>query len=360
MTVKKQYPRAPAAKGMRQRVARKICMAVALAFCLPGCTEEPSETTEQRKPEGPPAQATSTLDEGMSPTDHNTQMMARVDDQVITAEDLRACLRVRPLPEHVADMNAAIRDRLEEVLIRELLYREAVHLGIDHQPQVRQQIQGIVAQVLLQQMVEAPVHQTQITEAELRRYYEEHRSDFSRPEQCRLGDIFVAAAASLPAVEREKKKERAKAILAEALAGKAKAFSELIRHHSDQPEAHRKGDTGFFDVEGRPVGLHDELITAAFSLDSVGQILDRVVETPDGFHVVMLAGRRAAVEQPLDQVRNQILQKVYQDKLARARKAYIQTLWDQADVGVNEQALTEMSKGLTAEHNASFPAGPLR
>ena len=57
----------------------------------------------------------------------------------------------------------------------------------------------------------------------------------------------------------------------------------LVRKYSDLNPGYPRGDTGFFDRGGKPVGLPSPLVEAAFSIPSNGIVLDRVVETADGW-----------------------------------------------------------------------------
>jgi len=139
------------------------------------------------------------------------------------------------------------------------------------------------------------------TEEELAAYFQEHRADYSQPEQVKASHILVAT------------REEAEAVLAEI--GQGASFEELARERSTCPSASAGGDLGWFG-RGQMVGPFEEV---AFSME-VGEISD-VVETDFGFHVVLLSDHRDAaepeMEEVLDQVRADLVEEVETERLQR-------------------------------------------
>ena len=239
-----------------------------------------------------------------------------------------------------------MRRRLEELVLAEALYAEALRRGIDREPDIRQTIRQVVVQRLLEREVDRPVFERKIAEEELKKYYEAHLADFVRPEQARASDIFFAAPEGGDAAVREAKREQAEAVLAEALALQDSrfGFGELVLKHSDEPAGRPKGDTGFFDREGKPAGIPGALAEAAFAVDRPGALVRSVVAAPEGFHVAMLTGRRAAVSRPFEDesVRREIDDRIRTEERRRRHDEFVRGVRDAAAVTVDDAALGEL------------------
>jgi parvulin-like peptidyl-prolyl cis-trans isomerase-like protein len=288
-------------------------------------------------------------------------VLAQVGEQSIDADYLQSYLSIRPQPPHAQVTTETIRQRLEELIVSEVLYREALRLQLDRRPQVRWQIQQLLAQQLLEEKINQPIRQKKITDAELRAYYKKNSQEFNRPAQVRLADIFIAVDPGLTAQKKQEFKEYAGQILAAAkkIEAKASGFGDLIEKYSDIHPNYPKGSTGFFDSSGAPVGLEVQLAREALKIKKVGQIHDRLIETPLGYHVVMLVGRRAAVHKPFGQVNEPIRKRIYRERLAQARDNYIQSLKAKSKITINSEVVAAIAKTTKKTGEASpFSVGP--
>lgn len=273
-------------------------------------------------------------------------IIARVGEEGIDVGYLNSYLSIRPQPPHAQVTAEAIQKRLEELIVSEVLYREALRLQLDRRSQIRWQIQQILAQQLLQEKINQPIRQKKITDAELRAYYKKHSQVFNRPAQIRLADIFIAVDPELTAQKKQEFKDYAGQVLtaAKEIEAKASGFGDLILKYSDTHPKYPKGSTGFFDSTGQPVGLEVELAREAFKIKKVGSICDRVIETPLGYHIIMLVGKRDAVHKPFGQVKEPIRKRMYQELLAQARENYILSLKAKSKITINSEAVAAIAK----------------
>lgn len=267
--------------------------------------------------------------------------VAWVGDGAITAGELRASLAAHP-PAGAPDQAAArVRKRLDDLIAFEALYREALRQGVDRIPDLRRTIRELLVQRFLDEQVNRPAQSRPVTDEEVGAYYEAHRSEFVRPEQVRLGDIYLAVPQGADATVREERRAAAAKILEEARAASREpsGFSELVRKRSDTNPLYPLGDTGFFDREGKPQGLPAALVEAGMSLSATGEVLDRLVEAPEGFHVIMRTGRRAAENRPLEQVRHEIEGRIRRDERLRAQDDLVRRLRGETPPKIDEAAL---------------------
>lgn len=268
--------------------------------------------------------------------------IARVGDTSITAADLEEYLTYRPLSSPSSPAREAIEQRLDEMITSEALYQEALRRNLHQDPKMRRIIRQILTQKLMEDEVEKKVFSRTIGREEIQSYYDQHANEFNRPEQVRLADIFIAGDPKADPKRRAERKKKAEGILAEALEGKRKMdFGELIKKYSDSHPQYPLGDTGYFDAEGKPVGLEAKLAEEAFKLRSVGQICDHLVETPQGYHVIMLVEKRPAIRVPLDEVKSHLERRIRNRELEEKQNAYIEQIKEKSAIQKHEQALSE-------------------
>jgi parvulin-like peptidyl-prolyl isomerase len=297
---------------------------VLLVF-LAGCAKE--ETSEKKAAEAPAKAAAA--------------VVARVGDHAITTEDFMSYLASRPVSRYAGTVNKEVESRLDARITEEVLYREALRLKLDQDPELNHRIRQMLTQKLIDEEVNRKEWGREIGETELNAYYEKHRDEFNRPAQVRLADIFVAVPSGASKKDKDEKRKKAKQVLSEALKikGQRAAFGALMNKYSDTPQTHRRGDTGFIDAEGRPAGVDKKLAAAGFTLDPMGSVYSKVVETTDGFHVIMLTGKRPAINRPLASVENQIKQRIRRDNVSAARQAYIDSLKKGTEIQINAEVL---------------------
>jgi parvulin-like peptidyl-prolyl isomerase len=294
-----------------------------------------------------------------------SSIAAHVDEQSIDTDYLMSYLSTLPLPAYSQLTAKTIEQRLEELITSEVLYRQALRIGLDRRPEIRHRIQQILAQNLLEEKVNKAVREQEITDRELQAYYNEHIDEFQRPAQVRLADIFIAVAPAAGSGQRKQKKEQAEKALAEGLAHKDErlGFGRRILKYSDTPEKYPKGNTGFFDVGGKPVGLDTKLAREAFKLEKVGQVCEHIIKAADGYHIIMLAGKREAVNTPFEGVKEQLRRRMYRERIELAQAEYIEGLKQKCRIKINQDVFDEFvreqevkAKALEVGRKGGFPA----
>jgi peptidyl-prolyl cis-trans isomerase C len=274
--------------------------------------------------------------------------VAKVGQRVITVEELRGYLSTRPESLKLSATRETLEGLLEEMILEEVLYQEALRQKLDRKPEVRRTIRRMLIQKLLDDHLMQAVWSREIEEAEIRQYYEKHEAEFNRPEQVRAADIYIAVPGDASEQAREALREKAEAVLAKALRVREEraGFGILISEHSDTHPGYPKGDTGFFDMEGKPPGIDRRLAQAAFNLERVGSVAEEVIETAEGYHVIMLIGRRAAVERPLEEVRSEIKPRIQREAAARVRRDYMERLTQKGEIHTERDQLAAMVEEL--------------
>jgi peptidyl-prolyl cis-trans isomerase D len=162
----------------------------------------------------------------------------------------------------------------------------------------------------------------EVSDEELKEVYERRITEFQAPEERRASHILITV--SSDASDEEKTAAEAKANdIYQQLQTTPNRFAELARANSGDPgSAERGGDLGFFQ-RGFMVSEFED---AAFAL-SKGEI-SAPVKTQFGFHIIRLDEVKAVQTTPFEQVREQLLKEVREDRVQEAYLEAAQTFSD--------------------------------
>jgi len=164
-----------------------------------------------------------------------------------------------------------------------------------------------------------------IAHEEVQKYYDEHKKEFQRPEQVVLREIFVSTDgkkdSEIPELEK-----KAKTMLERVKNGED--FGELAKRYSDGTTAKNGGELGVFD-HGQ---LAKDIEDTVFKLNK-GQMTD-VIRTKTGFLILRVEQRFEAGLQPLDKVENEVMNRLYVQRMDPALRQYLQTLREESYVVV--------------------------
>lgn len=155
-------------------------------------------------------------------------------------------------------------------------------------------------------------HAAKVTDEELKNYYQANIERYRTPEERRASHILIPAAASASAEDKAKAKAQAEDLLKQIKSSPGK-FAELAAKFSKDPgSAEKGGDLGFF---GR--GLMVKPFDAAVFALKVGELAGPV-ETQYGYHIIRLDAVKPSQATPFEAVKQQIVDEVRKPKLGRA------------------------------------------
>ena len=275
-------------------------------------------------------------------------VVAQVGNNTISADDFKAFLATRPRSYQRQMSEEEMRKRLDEILLEEVLFQEALRLEIDQHPDVRRRYRTMLTQKLMDEQINRKQWNREVTDEELQAFYDQHSAEFNRPAQARIADIFIGLPDGATDAQKTELQKKAEEVLAQALAlkGQRAGFGRLVRQYSSPHKLYGKGATGFFDIQGQPLGVDKQLAQAAFELERVGSMAEQVIATPEGFHVIMLVGKRAALHRPMESVKNQIKRRIQREGVDKARQEFIETLKAQAEIKVDQAAVSAVQAEL--------------
>jgi parvulin-like peptidyl-prolyl isomerase len=160
-----------------------------------------------------------------------------------------------------------------------------------------------------------------IPRSEIEQYYEEHKQEFVRSEGVRLLEILIATEGK-PQEELPAIKKKAQDLLARAQKGEP--FAELARRHSESQSAQNGGDIGIFR-SGKLRKEIDEVVSNA----KEGFITD-LIEVPNGYLILKVAERYREGLALLEEVQDEIRNRLMMPKMQPAMRTYLTTLREEA------------------------------
>jgi peptidyl-prolyl cis-trans isomerase SurA len=187
----------------------------------------------------------------------------------------------------------------------------------DYKTQIRN---GILTQEVIRQQVGGRLD---IPSEEVKKYYDAHKDQFTRPEQVELAEIFLSTEGKSP---EEISAVRTKADDLHNRVVKGENFTEIAKRYSEGSTAKDGGDLGRFE-RGQ---LAPQLEESVFKLDR--NALTDVIQTKTGFEILRIENHYDAGLQPLDKVDNEITNKLYTQKMEPALRNYLAELREESYV----------------------------
>lgn len=160
-----------------------------------------------------------------------------------------------------------------------------------------------------------------VPRAEIQKYYEEHKGEFDREERVFLRDILVSTEGKddkgIAAAEK-----KAKDLVGRARKGEK--FPELARDNSDAVTAEKFGELGWFKKED----LGDQFREVVFQADR--NFVTDPIRTANGFVILKVEEKHKAGLAQLEEVENEIMEKIYMPKMQPAVREYLTRLRQEA------------------------------
>jgi peptidyl-prolyl cis-trans isomerase C len=245
------------------------------------------------------------------------KVAAVVNGRVITTKELDD--RVAGLGVSGRSLAADQKDRLlDQLVVESVLLQEANRRGVARDAEVRKMLREAERQILIGRLLEMlrKEKEAPVTEAQVAQFYEANRDNFKQPDSYRVSHILAADA------------ETAKKGLERVKGGEP--FAKVAEELSIDPSKSRGGDIGFFS-KGQVIPEFEE---AAMKL-KVGEI-SGVVQTPLGYHIILLSEKKPAHQKPLEEVKDQIHQGLQGQQGQQAVQSVIQELRSKAQIKIKE------------------------
>jgi len=170
-----------------------------------------------------------------------------------------------------------------------------------------------------------------------REQYEVNKDKYALvPEQRKSSHILFA---SPPGVPRDELMVEARAVLDQLRAGAD--FTEMVKQHSDEPNAAAK--RGRFDrwVAFGEVGVSPPYSEGLFSIDKVGEYAD-LVQTEFGVHIIRLDAIKEKFHKSFDEVRPEIIAQLEAEYRQLAMKDFVSQFQMSEDTVIDNEAVEKI------------------
>jgi peptidyl-prolyl cis-trans isomerase SurA len=286
------------------------------------------------------------------------RILVQVNDDIITMSevnrelaDFRREAETKYSGEQLEDMvQKAEKQVVENLIQQKLLYQKAIELGFNANVDTRvsaylQEIikryklkdtdelekaleqQGTTLRDFRERIRKEMINRDLVQEfvgsritllyQEVEKYYKDHESEFSTPEEVTLSEIVLPTngddAGTL---------ERANEICRRAAQGES--FATLASQYSKGVTANKGGSSGTYEI-GK---LNPETVSAIANLKE--SELSKPQKLKDSYVIYRIDSRKPAVVPPLDQVRDQIRDRLYEKKFAPEFDRFIAQLKEDA------------------------------
>jgi peptidyl-prolyl cis-trans isomerase C len=291
-----------------------------------GCTHERRDRT------GPAPDARDAVT-GLTPAEAQ-EVLARVGDRTITLGQYAASLARMDRFERLRyQSEERQKELLDEMIRTEILAQEAKKRGLAADPEVQLRTMQALRDELLMDIKRSLPKPEELSEREVREYYASHKSELTEPKRHRVLAIVIGSP------------EVAKRVAQEAVDATGERWAELAKKYSldrrgleanAAPEL--AGDLGFVSAPGELRGenaeVPEEVRSAVFRLDRLGQVLPEPVFARNKHYIVRLGGVSAARERTLTDadgaIRAELLRQRYLEEerrlLARLAERYPVTI----------------------------------
>ncbi len=260
--------------------------------------------------------------------------MVKVNDVTITAEALEQVFaQMSPMQLHELKDPARMDDFLSRVVKTELMAEEARRRGYDKDPEVVAIYKNKIASLMHRRFADE-ADKGEVTDEDLRKYYDEHSEDYHKPEKRRARQIVISD------------EEKAEAMLKDILDRKVKQqdFRKMAKENTEDAETQKQGgDLGFFtrvaDRKKDDPEIDPSIVETVFALKTNGDVYPKLIKTDKGYHIVMLTGQRKKIDFSFEDSRERLKVLVKREKRKEAIESSIEKLKERYPVEIYEENL---------------------
>ncbi len=287
------------------------------------------------------------------PTTPPGDPIAKVGDTTLTVEQIQKKLDEQSPFVRVRYTDPAKKKEFLDSQVRfEVLAAEAFARGMDQDPEVLDATKKIIVQKLTRDEFDGRVKISDVTDADLEKYFKAHEAEYQKPEMVRASDLAIAFGADKVAAKKKAEEAHKKANDKEKLKDR-NHFKELVAATStDEATKRAGGDLRYLSA----AEIEEKLGPAArewlFSGATINE-LSPVIEGKDAWHVFLRTGKRPAVARTFEQVKNQIKNVVFREKRTAAFNTLVEELSKKHGVTVYEDKLDKVKV------NAQMPPGAM-
>lgn len=252
----------------------------------------------------------------------------RVGREVTTVAQIQSQLDQMSWHDRSRYTTRAEREKyLAALLDQQVLAAEAERAGYANAPEVLAAARKAMVTKLLKERVGNGPRPGEVTDADVRTYYDAHPSEFGVPEKARVGILYVTNAAKAQAVQAEV--EQALSGSGAGIEERLDAFASMVKKYTEEPSARDVA----ISIGLAGSNFPPEVVSAAAALHQVGAI-SPLVETERGYYLLQLKERIAGSVRPFEEVKGHAARAASEQLRDRKVAALVEQLKGAAGVEV--------------------------
>ncbi len=292
----------------------------------------------------------------LQPAVHDGPAVAKVGITPITRDQIIEAIRAQgqAAPRRYKDVGE-VKQFVEDQVRLELLAQAALERGLDHDPEVIAAARKVMVRKLLERdLGEATFNEegVVVSEKEMQAYYDRNRDQYMQPEMRRIAHIQLSP---------DDKGQATAAALITELAAKTDnraLFKTMAQRFSTASESRDRGGELLFKTKQE---LASEL-GVSFANDVFGlgtnEMAAHPVQSTKGWHVVRVVAVREALARPIDEVRDEIREKLLKNQRSLAFDKYLVELRARYPIAIYDDKLALVVEGLQRSIEAAQEPTP--
>ncbi|HEV8659423.1 MAG TPA: peptidylprolyl isomerase [Thermoanaerobaculia bacterium] len=246
-----------------------------------------------------------------TPADDQQKIVAVINGETITKAKLD--LLYNSMPAQMRSQYEKSGGKiafLDNYVAKRLMLQEAIKSGFDKRPDVQATLDAARESALFDKYIKETVVPTIVTDQEVRKYYDEHKSEFVVPESAKVRHIVITwnnkpQPEALEQIKRVATEIRGGApsprdTTSDSAQVLLSRFSEAARKYSEDGVAQSGGDLGWV-TKG---SLDKNFEEAAFAMKPM--MMSGIVESQFGYHLIFVEGKKPEGIQSFDEVKPDI------------------------------------------------------
>lgn len=296
----------------------------------------------------------------------------RVINELIVKKLLDQEINKRHIKVSKDDMDKQLKSIIDKVGSKEKFNQLLKENGVS----TAQFKKDLSDEVKIQKLVDT-LSTVSISDKDAMKFYKENADKFKNPDKVRASHILVSAnseelKAKIAAGEGKNmteeqlsaevkkqmnaQKEKAQKLLAEVKKN-PKEFAKIAKENSDDTQSAKQGgDLGFFGKEE----MVEPFSKAAFAMKP--NTISEVIETPYGYHIIMVTDRQKAGVEPFDKVKDDIKDYLTNQEKVKVLQQFVDTLKNNAKIEFKDPSFDpkNIQKALKeqAKNNPALMEGP--
>lgn len=321
-------PGAGPARAEIEQAERALVGGAAVQAARPTSPMRPSPT-RRTSPTGGTAKA------GGTPPALTSNIIALVDGQPVTVDEFTRAFPLETLERMPDYLRRQYAGFIQQLIENRVLAVAAEHEDFSDDPAYQAELDEAVRQVKMRyyyaRHVSAGVN---VSEEEVKQYYQKHLKEYTVPDRLRVRHILVEVKRGAHPAEVSNAYNRAVEIRQRIQEGEP--FATLALNASSCPSRTQGGDLGYVQ-RGQ---LVPEVERAAFALR--GNELSPVIQSEFGYHIVQVTDRVAGRRRTLEEVRDEIRDRLVQERERARYQEVLQQLTNTYKVIRNEHVIQEL------------------